>query len=86
MPPRCHTHLVVFEFLDPAVEVDGGAEWDPPDRVVGPRAAKKGGTGRLGCRRPPRGVVIVVVGKLGRDSPIVKHYSSTKNLCFVTCV
>jgi hypothetical protein len=23
---------------------------------------------------------------LGRDSPIVKHYSSIKNSCFVTCV
>jgi hypothetical protein len=24
--------------------------------------------------------------ELGRDSPIVKHYSSIKNFCFVTCV
>jgi hypothetical protein len=25
-------------------------------------------------------------GNLGRDSPIVKHYSLIKNSCFVTCV
>jgi hypothetical protein len=32
------------------------------------------------------GVVGIDVVDLGRDSPIVNHYSSTKNSCFVSCV
>jgi hypothetical protein len=30
--------------------------------------------------------VAAVIVVLGRNSPIVKHYSSIKNPCFVTCI
>jgi hypothetical protein len=35
---------------------------------------------------PGRAVPVLTLVDLGRDSPIVKHYSSIKNSSFVTCV
>jgi hypothetical protein len=52
-------------------------------RVLAGRALENVGNVAKAEAAPPHASLLAA---LGRDSPIVKHYSSTKNSCFVTCV